>query len=127
MSELALDPATVAELRDLTERIGFPDAYTVLRAVRQPDGQGGTVLLPDQPVESGFCRIDTTGLQPEERETARRLGWSVAYAVDMPLTTGLKASDKLRVNGRRTFHVQADPAKGENFGISARALVKEVG
>ena len=115
----------IAELRGLDAELASPDAYRVLRVAEVPDGRGGRTTN-EAPVEAGHGELVESGLQPDERETAGRLGWSVAYVVKLPYDTLATPKDRIRINAARTFEVGGVLRAG-NAGINARAVVREVG
>lgn len=124
MADLALSPEEVAELRTEVPGIAFPDPYEILRRTETEDGMGGTTTA-ETVVETGMGALATTGLQPTEAALAGRLGWSVAYAFELPYGTVLDPNDRLR-SGSRTFEV-GGVQRGGAWAVTARAIVREVG
>lgn len=123
MSNLALDPATVASLRTLVPRIAFPDTYQIAVTSTTSDGAGGQIAGAPTVVEAGICRIRPK-LSGTEAEAAGRLGYTNAAAVDLPVTTALTPSHQLVIGGR-TYEVGAVSVAGA-WTIVATALVQEV-
>jgi len=125
VSDLALSTDDITELRTLTEVLSFADSYEVVRRVEIPDGRGGRTAT-EEVVEVGMGALATTGLQPDERETAGRLGWSSAYTLELPYDTTAEPKDRIRLNGARMFEI-GGILRGGAWGIAARAVAREVG
>jgi hypothetical protein len=121
-----LTAADIDEFRFLVKDLAMPDAYDVLRTVSGgTDEFGGTLPVTDAVVETGMCSLIAGGLQPSERVVADRLGWEVAYAVELPYDTLLTPEDRIRINGR-PFEVGGVSKEGR-WGLSAIAVVQELG
>jgi hypothetical protein len=121
-----LSPAEIVEFRFLFTDLAYPDPYEVLRTVSGgTDDFGNTLPATDAVVEIGACALIGSGLQPNERVIADRLGWTVSYAVTMPYDTLIEPADRIRVNGR-IFEVGGVSKEGQ-WGIEATAIVQEVG
>lgn len=102
----------------------WPDTYDVVAATPTPDGAGGFTTVASV-VESGLCFLQPAGRQGVERATADKLGWSSAYAIDLPLTTVCTPAHTLTVNGR-ALEV-GEVLRGGNFAYKAVAVVREQG
>ncbi len=119
-----LSPRLISTLRGVTARLR-PDTCQVLRATVVEDGSGGSTTV-ETVTATMPCRLDTTGLQPGEEAIASRLGWEVAYRLDMPFDADVTPGDRLRVNGARMFQIGGVPMAG-NAAMSKVAVVREVG
>lgn len=124
MTDLALSPEEIEELRVEVPGIAFPDPYEVLRRTETEDGMGGTTTA-ETVVETGMGALATSGLQPTEAALAGRLGWSVAYVWEIPYESIATSSDRLR-SGNRFFEV-GGVQRGGAWAVTARAVVREVG
>jgi hypothetical protein len=122
MPSSAVDRA-LARARVIIPNLTWRDDYEVKRPVRVPGPRGATEVPTT--VEAGVGRLNESGLRPTEQEMARRLGWSAAYTVDLPIDTSLTPTDTLIVNGR-TFQV-GGVLKGGKQGLFATAVVQETG
>ncbi|MEJ7901848.1 MAG: hypothetical protein WKF63_08355 [Thermomicrobiales bacterium] len=119
-----LSPRLISTLRGVTARLR-PDTCEVLRATVVEDGGGGSTTV-ETVTSTVPCRLDASGLQPDEAAIASRLGWEVAYKLDLPVDANVTPSDRLRVNGVRSFQVGGVPVAG-NAAVSKIAVVREVG
>jgi hypothetical protein len=113
-----LSSTDISEFRGLVADLAFPDNFTVERDTDVPDGAGGRTTTTAT-VASGDCRLRAGGLQGSERAVADRLGWQLAYAVDLHPDVAVLPSDRLVVNGR-------DLEIGAVIDIGAWAMVKTV-
>lgn len=119
-----LTDAEIAEFRGLVETLAMPDSFSIVRDTEVPDGAGGFTTT-ETTVASGDCRLRAGGLQPNERALAERLGWVVAYAVDLPYDIIITPSDRLMVNGR-TFEVGGVVDSGV-WAMTKVVIAREVG
>lgn len=121
-----LSDATITRLRQLPQRLAWPDPYDILRPVSGgTDEFGNTLPATDAVVEVGLCRLTASGLSPDERVTADRLGWAVPYVLELRIDTLLTPSDRVRI-GNRIFEV-GGVSKANRWGIAASAVLNEVG
>jgi hypothetical protein len=120
-----LTAADIEEFRFLIKDLAWPDSYEVLRSTTGGENEYGPIAGSEAVIEVGLCVLSASGLTPREQATADRLGWQVAYSVEMPFTTLLAPSDRLRI-GNRTFEV-GGVSREENWGLLAIAVVQEVG
>jgi SPP1 family predicted phage head-tail adaptor len=120
-----LSPADITEFRGLLQDLAWPDPYEVLRPTGDVDEFNNTVAGTPAVVEVGMCALSASGLSPQERVTADKLGWEVPMVVELRYDTLLTPSDRLRVNGRE-LEVGGVSKEGR-WGISASAVVREVG
>lgn len=103
MSGNLLSPAEVADLAALNRDLGMPESYQVERDTWVSDGAGGGTTQPAV-VGGGPCRLRVAGTSENravERLYGERLGTVVPYAIDLPLGTDVRASDRLIVGGQR--------------------------
>jgi hypothetical protein len=91
--------AKIAGYRAKVETKAMPDYFEVRRDVEVSDNAGGQTTT-ELTVAAGLCKLRAAGLQPSERATADRLGWMIAYAVDLPYDLPVSPSDRLLVDGR---------------------------
>lgn len=119
-----LSPRLISTIRGVTARLR-PDICEVLRATVVEDGSGGSTTV-ETVIATVPCRLDASGLQPEEAALASRLGWEVAYKIDLGFDVSVTPSDRLRVNVGRTFQVGGVVVAG-NAAVSKVAVVREVG
>jgi hypothetical protein len=114
-----LRPGDVAGLQFVRASLSFPDPYRLLQTgptakglkAASRDAQGNR-LIPDVVIEDGFCRLLNRALQPEERLIADSLGWTLAYAITMPVGSGVSADHRVQI-GRRVFHCGPPQQAGE--------------
>lgn len=120
----AVPPAVIADARATKMPLLWPDSVEVLRDTQVSDNAGGYTI-----VEAVVATVDGK-LRPagggDERPIADRLGWEVAYAIDLPYDADVRADDRLRVNGARTFEI-APPSKGGAWGLKQTAVAREMG
>ena len=104
MSELSLITADIAAVRaDVMDAL-FGDTYQITRGTRTTNSRGQPVDTPGV-VESGPCRlIELTGGAAERLSGGAVTVGIVGYQAQLPITTTLKASDTLTINGR-TYRV----------------------
>lgn len=79
------------------------DTYELIRAVRVPDGYGGSTTEP-QVVESGRCALDVSNRLGDERVTGGVVTATANYTAELPIDADVKPDDTLRINGR-TFEI----------------------
>lgn len=123
MTEI-LSPSLISTIRGVTARLR-PDTCELLRATVVEDGSGGSTAV-ETVTATVPCRLDASGLQPEEAAIASRLGWEVAYKIDLGFDIEATPSDRLRVNENRTFQIGGVVVAG-NAAVSTVAVVREVG
>jgi hypothetical protein len=95
----ALSPSLIDKLRLLRVRLAMPDTFEV-RGPGTPvsDNAGGSTSTPVI-VASGPCYV--RALQGgDEQAVADRLGYTAAYAVDLPIELVVSTTDDLVINGR---------------------------
>ncbi len=119
-----LSATDVLGFRALKSDLSYPDVYTVSRATVVADNRGGRITTWST-VEAGVCKLNTSGVSPQERVIAERLGWDAVYSVSLPNDTLLTPADRLVVNGR-TMEV-GGVTKGGAWGLAAIAVVQERG
>lgn len=78
------------------------DTCQVVRDTLTEDGAGGQTTAPAT-IAAVRCGVRSVG-SGNERELADKLGWTVAYAIRLPLGTDVTPADKLVVSGR-TFEI----------------------
>jgi head-tail adaptor len=120
-----LSPADVTEFRGLLQDLAWPDPYEILRPIGGGVDQYDVLPTTDAVVEVGMCALSASGLSPQERVTADRLGWTVPYVVELRIDTLLTPDDRLRI-GNRVFEV-GGVSKEERWGLAASAVCQEVG
>jgi hypothetical protein len=119
-----LTDAEVLEFRGLVEELAMPDSYAIVRDTPVDDNAGGRTTT-EQTVGVGDCRVRAlTG--GAERAVADRLGWSMAYAVDLPYDASLTPADRLLVNGTRTMEIGGIVDIGE-WSMTRVAICQEIG
>lgn len=124
-----LRPGDVQSLQFIRASLSFPDPYRLVRtgpgtpalAAASRDAQGNR-LIPDIVIEDGFCRLLNRALQPEERLIADSLGWTLAYAISLPVGTQANADHRI-VIGTRVFH--CGPAQQAGEWATAVTVVAE--
>lgn len=98
-----LTTSEIEEFRGLVEELAMPDTYAIVRDTATVDTGGGSTTA-EGTVGAGDCRVRALN-GSAERAVAERLEWTMAYAVDLPYSASLTPSDRLLVNGARTFEV----------------------
>jgi len=124
-------PADVVQLRGVAE-LAFHDDYRVMRknadVVRDPmNNRVNSTGADYRTVEAQKGNLRRSGLQPGERIIADRLGWTVAYAFDLPLDTLAQPQDRLEVDDVgtvRVFHIGGVIREGA-LALVATAIVEE--
>lgn len=114
-----LRPGDVAGLQFVRASLSFPDPYRLMRTgpgtkalkAASRDEQGNR-LIPDVVIEDGYCRLLNRALQPEERLIADSLGWTMAYAISMPIGSLVDGDHRILI-GRRLFHCGPPQEAGE--------------
>lgn len=120
-----LSDAEILEFRGLVEELAMPDTFAIKRDTSTSDSAGG-FTTSEATVASGDCRLRAQGLTRGEQAIADRLGWVVAYAVDLPVATSVTASDRLLINGSRTMEVGGVVDAGE-WAMTKVAVCQEIG
>jgi head-tail adaptor len=121
-------PYLTADERDTLRALvadAFPDTVEVLAPAGARDSRGNR-LAGEQVIATLPGQLRGQGLSPQEREAASRLGWAVAYAIDLPYDAPVQPSHRLRVNSSRVFDVGAVVRDGE-WGLAATAVCAERG
>jgi hypothetical protein len=116
--------AKIARYRTKVEVKAMPDTFELRRDADVSDSAGGYTTT-ETTVAAGDCRLRAQNLQPSERDIATRLGWSMAYAVDLPYDVPVTPEDRLIVNGR-TMEVGGVVDAGV-WSMTRVAIAREVG
>lgn len=119
-----LSDAEVLEFRGLVESLAMPDSYAIVRDTATVDSGGGSTTT-EHTVGVGDCRVRALS-GGAERAVADRLGWSMAYAVDLPYDAMLTPADRLLVNGTRVMEVGGIVDIGQ-WSMVRTAVAQEVG
>lgn len=127
-----LQPSDVAEIQFVRSSLTFTDLYRLLRTgpstkglqAAARDAQGNR-LIPDVVIEDGYCRLLTRALQPQERLIADALGWTQAYAIQMPVGSLVSADHRIQI-GERVFHA-GPPAIGGEWATAITVIAEERG
>lgn len=77
----------------------FSDAYTINRPAPATDGRGGNTITMSS-VESGKCALWANRSQSREYISGQRIVSSADYLAELPLSTTLRATDEITINGR---------------------------
>lgn len=112
------------------------DTFAVMRQTSTSDGRGGTkksgaptivpqpeYLVGDEDL-SNRCRLYTVNRDDAERIAGEQVVGRSRYAIDLPLTTDVRKTDTIVVNGTRTFAISADQRPG-NIGVFLTLAVEE--
>jgi hypothetical protein len=102
----------------------LPETAEILAPSGALDSRGNR-QAGEQVIGTTAAWLRGAGLSPQEREAASRLGWAVAYAVDLPFEAAVHPSHRLRI-GQRTFEVGAVVREGD-WGLLATAICAERG
>jgi hypothetical protein len=120
-----LSAADITEFRGLLADLAWPDPYDVLRPVGGGVDENGIMPTTEAVIETGMCALTASGLSPQERVIADRLGWTVPYVVELRIDTLLTPECRIRIDNR-IFEV-GGVSKEERWGLAASAVVQEVG
>jgi hypothetical protein len=119
-----LTSSEIDEFRGLVEELAMPDSYAIVRDTPTVDTGGGRTTI-EETVGVGACRVRALN-GGAERAVAERLEWTMAYAVDLPYSASLTPSDRLLVNGARTFEIGGIVDIGE-WSMVRTAICQEQG
>lgn len=102
----------------------LPDTVEILAPSGALDSRGNR-QAGEQVIAVTAGQLRGQDLRSMEREAASRLGWTAAYAVDLPYDTIAQPHHRLRIAGR-TFEIGAVVRDGE-WGLLATAICAEHG
>lgn len=120
MEAPALSAAEVAALRPLMG-LGWLDTYQVIRVTGYTKDERGARVPTTAVVETGRCKLDTVGNQPDEAAFAGRVQVMEPAVVLMPFETTATAADSLTVNGQ-PYKVHG-VHRGGNLALYVTAVV----
>ena len=117
--------AKIAALRPKVESVSMPDWCDIRREMPGAADEFGNPLPPTvSTIESRPCALRASGMQPNERALADRLGWSAPYAIDLEPGTLVTRADTIRLNGNRTFEVGGVVDEG-SWAVVATVVCEE--
>ncbi len=119
-----MSSAEIAAFRALEARLLYHDTYAVVRATAVSDGAGGTTTT-EATVESGGCDLTAIPRLPREAAEGGRLVSDTNYYVTLSAASIVTASDRLVINGARTFEVVGIDRDGF-LAIDTRAVCREI-
>lgn len=115
--------ADIADFAAMKDDLAYADAYRVEREVETSRDSRNNPVMEWQTVEAGTGRLRATNRQSQERIIADALGWTVAYAIDVPYDTIAANDDRLTIQDRE-FRIGSVIREG-NFGIDATIICEE--
>lgn len=115
----------VAGLRPVAEDLALPDSCTVRRSEEGPRDSRNNPTYTDTTVATARCRLrGSAQMRPQERAVADRVQAVTPYAIDLPYTIALLATDDLIVNDTRRFEIVGIVKEGD-YGVFAVAVCEE--
>jgi hypothetical protein len=97
--------------------------YELLDPTKSNDGQGGRIRTPAV-IETGRCSLDQSDIRGQDRQEVSVAIAEGAYMAELPITSKVKASHKVRItvpnrpevgeNEIRTFNIIGQPLKGDD-------------
>lgn len=97
-NDIAITDAFERELMADTARESF-----VVERDLWPQGSGRKPT--PTPIASGFCQLRLTGANASEQSVADRLGWTMAYAIDLADDVDVTPADRMILDGHRRFEI----------------------
>ena len=117
--------AKIAGYRAKVESKAMPSTFEIVRDTEVSDSAGGYTTTTVA-VASGMCRLRALGLQPNERAVADRLGWVIAYAIDLPYEVNVTPADRIVIGGSRTMEV-GGVVDEDVWSVQKTVVAREVG
>lgn len=81
------------------------DTFVILRDVPVSDGAGGRRKTQPDIIGMGRCLLRPLQSASAEQVIADRIGWTVAYAIDLDDSFSVSPANRIIVNGSRTFEI----------------------
>lgn len=118
-----LTPATAQQLAGLKATLAFGDAYRLYRSGGETLDDVGNAVVVWVEIEAGMCRLLSRQLQPQEMVIADKMGWTSAYAIQMPYDSLAAPEHVIRI-GQREF-VIGGVSRAGLFGLDATVVAEE--
>lgn len=119
-----LTDTEITEFRGLVEELAMPSTCTIGSSTMTANDSGG-YSSDSGDVAVCACRLRSSGLQPSERAVADRLGWAVAYAIDLPYDVTVDPKQSIAIGGR-TFSI-GGVVDEDAWAMKKVAIVQERG
>lgn len=124
-----LIPASaMAKLREIDQR-AMPSTCRVLRRELGTSSGGRSAPSAEVEVAEVACRLEPSGLRPEEAEALGRLAEETHGTLSLPLGTDVQSEDRIEVTTGAdvdTFEVVGDPWPG-SYSTSLSVVVQREG